>query len=273
MNKKKGFLAIEYIIVAAIVIVFTMAIYVVLGKDQGEYNNSVIDKIEDRESFIGQHILSYHPSSSTGVDISDWQENGNNAGLITEHINVSSIDFEDGDQYEILVGDVIYIEASVSPEDASKKELVWKVNSGGDYIIPAKIDSSTIQITGATPGKAVIEAQATDGSGTKKYAYITAKQPVNSITVEASKTILSATSNEIAYVQATIKPSDATEQRVNWSFGNGGIGSECLKIETGDDSRIATITAIRSCKGQKTKIVATTLDGGYTAEIEFTITE
>ena len=256
-------------IVAALVCIFVAAMFPWFRKDIGEYSDILKSKIEEREQIIGQHVLLSNPTTTNSVKTDDWVIGGDNSELISSSIQVQNITFDDGDDYEIRVGDIVYVDAIIFPSNASKKELVWKVISGGEYIIPVKIDSSTIQITGASPGRAVIEANATDGSGTKRYAYINVIQPVNKLTLDKTSVSLSAGSSESTTITATIHPASASEQRVNWSFGNGGIGSECVKMETHGKS--ITLTALRNCNGQTAKIVATSLDGGYTAEVEINV--
>lgn len=266
---KKGYISLEYIIVASIVCVFVALMFPWFRREQGDYSNSIRDKLVAREEYIGEHVLAYHPTTTNSIKTDQWVIGGDNSGLITSSVEVSHIDFANGEDYEMRVGDIIYIDATVRPTNATKKDLSWVVISGGNYIIPAKIDSSTIQITGAAPGRSVITANAKDGSGTKKYAYITVIQPVNKIELDHSVVNMSAAAGDVTYVTATVSPFDATEQRVNWAFGNGGIGSECVDMETNGKS--IKLTAKRNCNGVSAKIIATTLDGGYTAEVEINV--
>lgn len=271
MNRinKKGYISLEYVIIAAIVCVFVALIFPWFKKDGGDYANSIRDKLIAREEYIGKHVLAYHPTTTNSVKMDEWVVGGNNSGLLTSSVQISHIDFNNGDDYQLKVGEIIYIDATVRPNNATNKDLAWVVTSGGTNIIPSKIDSSTIQIVGAAPGRSVIYANAKDGSGTKRFAYITVIQPVNRITLDKSSINLSAGAAEEAFVTATVYPSDATEQRVNWSFGNGGIGSECVMMET--MGKTVKLTAKRNCNNKQTKIIATTLDGGYSAEVTINV--
>lgn len=266
---KKGYISLEYVIIAGIICIFVALMTPWFRKEQGDYSNSIRDKLIAREEYIGEHVLSYHPTTTNSIKTDQWVIGGNNSSLITSSVEVSRIDFAGGEDYEMKVGDIIYIDATVNPSNATKKDLSWVIINGGDYIIPAKIDSSTLQIVGAAPGRSVITANAKDGSGVKKYAYITVIQPVNKIELDQTMINMSAGAGDIVYVTATVSPNDATEQRVNWSFGNGGIGSECVNMETNGKS--IKLTAKRNCNGQSAKIIATTLDGGYTAEVEINV--
>lgn len=276
MNKylyKKGYLSIEYVIVASIVFLFSIAGFVWMRQEYGSYSNSLGDKIAAREEFVGQHVTSYHPTTTNSVNMDSWIEGDSNSGLVDNYTHVTAIDFVDGDSYNIKVGEVCYVEATTTPTFATNDKIVWRVVSGGSSIIPVNFDTSTVQVTGAAPGKSIIEAMTVDGSKVTKYAYITVIQPVSGITLNATKTVISASSHEVAYVNATVTPSDATETRVDWSFGNGGIGSECLKMETSDNTNTVKLTAVRGCGSTKTKIIGKTLDGGFTSEIEITVTD
>lgn len=269
---KKGYISLEYVIVAAIVCIGVAAFFPWMREDGGEYSDMLRNKLIAREEYIGKHVLAHNPTTTNPVKQQDWVIGGNNSGLIQTSIPISHIDFENGDDYRLRVGEIVYIDASVRPTTATKKDLRWIVASGGDYIIPVvdrTSSTSTLQVTGAAPGRSVIYAEAKDGSGTKRYAYVTVIQPVNGIVLDKSAISLSAGSAEVAYVTATVNPSNATEQRVNWAFGNGGIGSECVAMETNGKS--IKLTAKRNCNGQTAKIIATTLDGGYTAEVEINV--
>ncbi len=75
---------------------------------------------------------------------------------------VTEITLNDTDNYKFAFGQTRQMTATVTPENAVNKTLLWVKESGSDGI---DIDSRTGLITASTGGRIKVHAEATDGSG------------------------------------------------------------------------------------------------------------
>ncbi len=117
-------------------------------------------------------------------------------------LNQTSIDGNIGDSYKLA--------ASIFPENASNKTLVWQSDNEG----VASVDNDGL-VKLLNSGVAMIKASATDGSG----AYSECKITVNKVLV--SSITLSETAKEMAVGEefqlvATILPGNATSKNIEW---------------------------------------------------------
>ena len=112
------------------------------------------------------------------------------------------------------VGETETLTATVKPDDATDKTVVW--TSSDDAVASV----SNGKITALKSGKAIITAK----SGTfSAECVVTVTVPVSSITLD--KTALSLAMGESATLSATVKPDDATDKTVTWSSSNESVAS------------------------------------------------
>ena len=150
----------------------------------------------------------------------------------------------------IAVSETLTLTATVAPEDATNKAVTW--SSSDDTI--ATVENGVV--TGVAAGNATITVTTVDG-GFTATCEITVTTPVTGVTV--SPTTDSIAVNETLTLTATVAPEDATNKAVTWSSSDDSIATVVDGVVTGVAAGDATITV-------------TTVDGGFTATCEITVT-
>ena len=125
---------------------------------------------------------------------------------------------------DIYTGDTFTVNATISPAEATIKNVTWSSSDPNVASVTASGLSATVK--GVAPGSATIRATATDGSG--KYADCIVKVtdpalPVTGVSLNpASATIkVGGTQN----LTASITPSNATNKKVTWSSSDPNVAS------------------------------------------------
>lgn len=168
-----------------------------------------------------------------------------------EAIQVESISL-DKTELEITEGDKETLVATVLPENADNKNVIW---TSSDESVATVKDGV---VTAIKAGEATITAKTEDGEKTATCS-VTVKEkvyPVESVSLD--KTTAEITEGETITLTATIKPENATNKNVIWSSSN----EEIATVEDG------VVSAIK--EGEAT-ITAKTDDGGKTAECKVTV--
>lgn len=162
-----------------------------------------------------------------------------------EAIQVESISL-DKTELEITEGETLTLIATIKPENATNKNVIW--SSSNEEI--ATVEDGVV--SAIKEGEATITAKTEDGGKTATCSVkVNAKvYPVESISLD--KTGASLKVGETITLTATIKPDNATNKKVIWSSSNAEIAT----VEDG------VVTAIK--EGEAT-ITAKTEDGGKTA--------
>ncbi len=160
-------------------------------------------------------------------------------------IAVTSVSL-DKTSLSMQVGETETITATVKPDDATDKAVVWI--SSDDAVASV----SNGKITALKSGKATITAK----SGTcSAECVVTVSVSTESITLD--KSTLSLAVGETATLTATVKPDDATDKIVAWSSSDESVA----KVDNGK------VTALKSGKA-----TITAKCGGKTAECAVTVT-
>ena len=141
-------------------------------------------------------------------------------------------------QKVLVVGDSFTLTATLSPENATNRNVIWKL-VGGDAISL----SNTGVVQAKKVGEALVRAEATDGSGVSAVCKVVVKpRLVQSISLMLEKDTVAV--GDLFTVTADVLPKNATNSTLQWSVSDPlllkhlGAGSfEALK--TGS----ATITA------------------------------
>jgi len=142
------------------------------------------------------------------------------------------------------VGETETLTATVIPDDATDKAVVW--TSSDDAVASV----SNGKITALKSGKATITAK----SGTcSAECVVTVSVNTESITLD--KTTLSLAVGETATLTATVKPDDATDKTVAWSSSDESVASVDNGKVTAIKSGKATITA--KCGGKVAECAVT----------------
>lgn len=152
------------------------------------------------------------------------------------------------------IGTYITLSATVLPEDATNKAVLWTVTEGSDYVSIVSQDSSTCIVECVSEGVGTITATAQDGSGVSATHQITSIDPtvyVTGITIEG------ATEGDLGtYVTltASVTPDDATNKAVSWEITGG---SEYITISSQTES-----SCIIYCQSEGTGTVRATAQDG-----------
>ena len=164
---------------------------------------------------------------------------------------------------EVKVGDVVSLKATVLPENAINKELIWSV----DNTDRAAIDSVTGELKALKAGK--IKVTATDKDGTVKDEYeleiLTDKVLTESVKIKGGDRILKV--NDKVTLEAIVLPENATTKDVRWSVDNSSIAS--IDEITGQLSAIkegtvnVTVTTLDNGNKDTISVVVEKQDSGY----------
>lgn len=163
--------------------------------------------------------------------------------LVTVNVDVSSIHLS-VDSITINKGETKSLIATVLPDDASDKNIIW---SSSDTNIAVVDDNGSI--TAINGGSAYIKATSADSKVTAE-CHITVIVPVESVSLD--KTEIKLIRGEKTNISAIVYPSDATTKDIIWSSSNENV----VIVDNG------TITALKA--GGAT-ITATTVDGNKIA--------
>ena len=164
----------------------------------------------------------------------------------------------DKDSLSLEEGETAALTATVSPADATNKELTW---TSSDESV-ATVSGGTV--TAVKAGTAVITVTTTDGGFTAACAVtVTEKAPatVPVTGVSLNKTALSLTVGGSAALTATVIPNNAANRNVTWTSDKPGVAAVSAD---GTVSAVSAGTAV---------VTVTTEDGGFTAVCTVTVTE
>ena len=174
-------------------------------------------------------------------------------------LNCTTIDVEGVTLSEcdtIAVGDKKTLVATVLPENATDKSVVWR--SSNEAV--ATVDAVTGEITGISRGLATITVTTNDenySDSCKLYV----RQPVEEISLDQVSISLKECDDNGVQLTATVLPEDADNQKVVWTSSDKDVA---LVSDDGTVFGYTPGTAI---------ITATTVEGGFTAECTVTVTE
>ncbi len=156
---------------------------------------------------------------------------------------------------EISVGGTVVVTATVAPENASDKTVIWSTSDDKVATVANGI------VSGVSAGTVTITATTKDGAKTATCE-VTVKAntiAVTGVTLSpaGSKTVAM---NETLSFTATVAPSTATVKDVTWSSS---------------DETVATVAngVVTLKQPGKTTITVTTVDGEFTATCEVTVTD
>jgi len=161
-------------------------------------------------------------------------------------ISVTSVSL-DKTSLEMLVGDEITLNATVSPDDATDKGVSWSSDK------PAVASVKDGKVSAVAAGTATITVKTNDGAKTATCA-VTVTVPVVHVTsVSLDQTALEMTVGDEATLKATVSPDDATDKSVTWSSDNTDVatvtdgkvsavaaGSATITVKTNDGEKTAT---------------------------------
>ena len=150
-------------------------------------------------------------------------------------------------QKELIIGDFFTLTATLSPENATNHNVVWKLVSGDAISL-----SNTGVIQAKKVGEALVRAEAADGSGVSAECKVVVKpRLVQSISLNTTQKELIV--GDAFSLTATLSPENATNRNVIWklvsgdaiSLSNTGViqakkvGEALVRAEAADGSSIS----------------------------------
>ncbi len=144
--------------------------------------------------------------------------------------------------------------ASIVPTTATNQTLTWTSSTSA-----ATVDALG-NVTGVSAGSSTIRATTTDGSAKYAEATVTVvSTPVSVTGVTVSPKTATVAMGSQQTLTATITPSGATNQNLEWNSNNSGIVS------------VSSSGIITGIAAGNAKVTVTTIDGSYTATSYITV--
>ena len=149
-------------------------------------------------------------------------------------------------QKELIVGDAFSLTATLSPENATNRHVIWKLVSGEAISL-----SNTGVIQAKKVGEALVRVEAADGSGIKAECKVVVKpRLVQAISLNATQKHLII--GDSFTLTATLSPENATNRNVIWKLVSGNaislsntgviqakkVGEALVRAEAADGSGI-----------------------------------
>ena len=157
-------------------------------------------------------------------------------------------------QKHLVIGDSFTLTATLSPENATNRNIVWKLVSGDAISL-----SNTGVIQAKKVGEALVRAEAADGSGiTAECKVVVNPRLVQSISLNATQKELIV--GDAFSLTATAMPENATNRNVVW------------KLVSGDAISLSNTGVIQAKKVGEALVRAEAVDGsGITAECKVVV--
>ncbi len=134
-------------------------------------------------------------------------------------VNVESVSL-DQEILEMTEGDELYLTATVLPEDASEKKVVWSCEPESVLTV-----YQSGQVVAMGPGEGTVTVTTVDGGFTASCAVTVTPKfiEVESITLEPEPLELEV--GQSAVVKATVLPEDATDKTLSWESSNEAVAT------------------------------------------------
>ncbi len=134
-------------------------------------------------------------------------------------VNVKSVSL-DQEVLEMTEGDEVYLTATVLPEDASEKKVVWSCEPESVLNV-----YQSGQVVAMGPGEGTVTVTTVDGGFTASCAVTVTPKfiAVESITLEPEPLELEV--GQSAVVKATVLPEDATDKTLSWESSNEAVAT------------------------------------------------
>lgn len=173
-----------------------------------------------------------------------------------EIVHVTSISLNQS-SLELSIGESYEFEATVLPENATNKEVIWSSSDESVLTVSEGV------ITAIKEGKATVTVKSKDGFKSSSCEVTVNKEPsiIHVTSVSLNETTLNMETGDRYTLVATVLPADATDKSLSWSSSAESVVSVTNK---------GKITAVGA--GQAI-ITVTTKDGGLTASCTVNVTQ
>ena len=200
------------------------------------------------------------------------------SGKPEEVIAVESVTLNESELI-LIKGGTAALSATVMPEDASDKTVVW---SSSDTAI-ATVDESG-KVTGVKEGKATITAKSGEKTATCEVTVQKKVIAVESITLNASE--INLVKGSTATLSATVLPENATDKTVAWSSSDTAVatvdesgkvtgvngGKAIITAKSGEKSATCEVTVTVPVESVALDQVSITIDVEQTVTLSATVT-
>lgn len=160
-------------------------------------------------------------------------------------LNQTTLNLNEGGNYTL--------KATVTPSDATDPTVTWSSDNPSAAIVSDGV------VAALKAGDATITAKAGEKTASCRVTVVSEAVHVESVSLD--RTTLTVEINKSAKLTATIKPSDATNVKMNWSSGNTGVAT------VDDEGNVKGLA-----KGNAT-ITVSTEEGGKTASCSVTVVD
>lgn len=172
-------------------------------------------------------------------------------------IPISSISFS-RDSEELEIGLDSYMtnkQVTISPSDASIKELHWEVSDASvvkfvlddGTLVPTVDTDKSVHYKAVGAGRATVTAKAKDGSSASASLVVNVKSPKQVESIALSATDLTVVEGKSKTISVSVLPDDAKNKGIEWSSSNSSIatvsGTDNSATITGLSKGTTTITA------------------------------
>lgn len=173
-----------------------------------------------------------------------------------EIIHVQSVNLSEA-SLELGVGETKTVTATVLPENATNKELIWSSSNNS----VATVENGLI--TALKEGKTTITVKSKDGYKSSSLELTVNKKPpiIHVESISLDETELNMLTGDRATLSATVLPDNAKNKSVTWSSSDESVAT------VNNRGRVTAVGA-----GTAT-ITATTVDGGLTATCTVNVTQ
>ena len=181
---------------------------------------------------VNKSIPIYVPANSVKAykKAKEWKNFTNIQAIIVEPTSISFADASEN----LIVGKTMKLEATITPEDATNKTIIW-TSSNTDV---ATISSEGI-VTAKGAGTTIITATTNNGKTAK--CTITVEQPVTAIALSDATTSLWV--GKTKTLTATVTPTTSSNTAVNWSSSDNNVATVSSKgVITAKSKGTCTIT-------------------------------
>ncbi|NLY43091.1 MAG: PKD domain-containing protein, partial [Clostridiaceae bacterium] len=212
----------------------------------GEYDDAYGVEVSHTFNTAGQYTI--------GLRVKDSKDRISTAtATVNVKVAVTGV-YLDKDSLTLELGASDILTATVVPEDAENKKVIWKSNNTNIVIV-----DQNGRVTGISPGTATVTVTTEEGnySDTCIVTVFQPNVPVTGVTLD--KDAVTLFEGEVQKLVATVLPYNASNKNVTWNSANEDVA---VVDQNGNITAIAAGIAV---------ITVTTEDGGYTAECTVTV--
>ena len=195
------------------------------------------------------------------IKIGDGTGNPNRPGNVV----VTGVSL-DKSSITLPVGQTETLSATVTPENATNKNVIWSSSS------PSVATVKNGVVTAKTAGTAAITVTTVDGSKTATCTVTVNPAAVAVTDVSLNKTRTTLTVGDKVTLTATVAPANATNKAVTWTSDNESVATVANGVVTAKAAGTAVIT-VSSVDGNKTATCTVTVNPGTAAVTGVTLNE